>query len=54
MAKKAGARQVIKMKSTESPFVYTTQKNKKNSTERLELKKYDPVLRKKVVFREAK
>ncbi|MEM8628486.1 MAG: 50S ribosomal protein L33 [Chlamydiota bacterium] len=54
MAKKKGARETIKLKSTESAECYSTQKNKRNTTERLELKKYDKTLRKKVVFREAK
>ncbi len=53
MAKKVG-RELIKLKSTESPYMYFTKKNKRTTTERLELKKYDPVLRKHVVFREAK
>lgn len=48
------AREVIKLKSTESTDCYWTTKNKKTSTERLELKKYDRKLRKRVVFKEAK
>lgn len=52
MAKKQ--REVIKLKSTESKSVYWTIKNKKNTTSRIELKKYDPSLRKHVVFKEAK
>lgn len=51
MAKK---REVIKMKSTESTQMYSTSKNPKNKTGRLELKKYDKVLRKHVIFKEAK
>lgn len=47
-------REVIKLKSTESTSVYWTTKNKKNSTGRLERKKYDPRLRKHVLFKEAK
>lgn len=35
-------------------FFYTTTKNKKNTTGKLELKKYDPVVRKHVVFKESK
>jgi len=35
-------------------FFYTTDKNKKNTPDKLEFKKYDPVVRKHVVFREAK
>jgi large subunit ribosomal protein L33 len=49
-----GAREVIKLKSTESTSTYWTTKNKKTKTERLELKKYDRKLRKHVVFKEAK
>ena len=51
---KASQRVVIKLKSTESPYVYTTQKNKHNSTDRLEMKKFDPVIRKHVTFKESK
>jgi large subunit ribosomal protein L33 len=53
MAKK-GARETIKMKSTESPTCYWTTKNKRNTTQRLELKKFDKVLKKHVIFKEAK
>lgn len=54
MAKK-GAREVVKMVSTaKTGFFYTTQKNRKNSTEKLELKKYDPKAKKHVVFKEGK
>jgi large subunit ribosomal protein L33 len=42
------------MRSSESHYVYMTSKNKRNNTERLELKKYDPVVRKHVVFKEKK
>lgn len=48
------ARENIKLKSTESNEVYWTTKNKVNTTERLELKKYDRTLRKHVIFKEAK
>jgi large subunit ribosomal protein L33 len=47
-------REIIKLKSTESPEVYWTIKNKATKTQRLELKKYDKRLRKHVVFKEAK
>ncbi|NLO81179.1 MAG: 50S ribosomal protein L33 [Xanthomonadaceae bacterium] len=33
---------------------YTTTKNKKNTPDKLEFKKYDPVVRKHVIYREAK
>lgn len=53
-SKKKGARIVIKMKSTESGFQYVTSKSRRNDPQRLELKKYDPFLRKHVLFRETK
>ncbi len=49
-----GARENIKLKSTESTEVYWTTKNKRTSTERLELKKYDRKLKRHVIFKEAK
>jgi len=54
MAKKSGARETVKLKSTESPHMYTTKKNKRNNPNRMEIKKYDPVVRKHVVYRETK
>ena len=33
---------------------YTTDKNKKNMTGKMEIKKYDPVIRKHVIYKEAK
>ncbi|MBP6892509.1 50S ribosomal protein L33 [Candidatus Babeliales bacterium] len=53
MAKK-GNRQIIKLKSSQSPHVYSTYKNKKNDPERIEMKKYDPVVRKHVMYKEEK
>jgi len=35
-------------------FFYVTKKNPRNQTEKLALKKYDPVARKHVEFKEAK
>jgi len=49
-----GAREPIRLQSTESSDCYWTIKNKRNTTKRLELKKYDATLRKHVVFKEAK
>jgi len=55
MAKRDDIRPVITLRSTEGTGVsYTTKKNRRNTTGRLELKKYDPVLRKHVVFRETR
>ena len=47
-------REIIKLKSTESPEVYWAKRNKKTKTERLALKKYDKRLKRHVVFKEAK
>ena len=55
MASKSNVkRPIIKLRSTEgSGFVYVTKKkNKINDRERLELKKFDPVLRRHVMFKE--
>jgi large subunit ribosomal protein L33 len=54
MAKK-GAREKIKLESSAGTgFFYTTTKNKTNSPDKLEVKKYDPVARKHVAFKETK
>ena len=53
MAKSSDKRPIIKMRSTAGTgFTYTTRKNKTNTRERLELMKYDPVVRKHVAFKE--
>jgi large subunit ribosomal protein L33 len=48
-------RDKIRMNSTAGTgHFYTTDKNKRNTPDKLEMKKYDPVVRKHVVFKEAK
>lgn len=49
-----GNREMITLECTEAPGTsrYTTYKNKRNKPERLELKKYNPTLRKHTVHRE--
>jgi large subunit ribosomal protein L33 len=55
MAKaKKGDRVVVKLRSTESAHFYTTEKNKRNDPARLELMKYDPTIRRHVMFRETR
>jgi large subunit ribosomal protein L33 len=54
MASKKGNRIVIKLKSSESGHTYTTMKNRRNDPSRIELKKYDPIVRKHVTYRETK
>lgn len=52
--KKKDIRIVIKLKSTESDHVYYTEKNRRNDPARLELRKYDPILKKHVLYKETK
>lgn len=56
MAKAKGVRIQVTLECTEAPGTsrYTTTKNRRNTTERLELKKYNPKLRKHTVHREIK
>jgi len=54
MAKK-GKREKIKLESSAGTgHFYTTVKNKQNTAGKLELKKYDPVVRKHVPYKETK
>ncbi|MEI6145432.1 MAG: 50S ribosomal protein L33 [Methylococcales bacterium] len=48
-------RDKIKLISTEGTgHFYTTTKNKRTMPEKMEIKKFDPVLRKHVIYKEAK
>jgi large subunit ribosomal protein L33 len=40
--------------SADTGFYYVTKKNPRAKTEKLELKKYDPIARKHVLFKESK
>jgi large subunit ribosomal protein L33 len=52
---KDGPRIKILLRSEEGTGVtYATTKNRRNTTAKLELRKYDPVLRRHVIFREIK
>jgi len=53
-SKKKGNRILIKLQSPESGHIYYTEKNRKNDPQRLELRKYDPLVRKYVLYRETK
>ena len=49
------ARDKIKLVSTaDTGYFYTTTKNKRTMPDKMEIKKFDPVVRKHVVFKEAK
>lgn len=47
-------REKIKLISTESSHFYTTMKNKRNTPDKLRRKKYDPIVRKHVMYEEGK
>ncbi len=48
-------REKIKLESTGGTgHFYTTTKNKRTKPEKMEIKKYDPVLRKHVIYKETK
>ena len=56
MAKGKDVRIQVILECTEAPGTsrYSTKKNRRNTTARLELKKYNPVLRKHTVHKEVK
>ena len=56
MAKKTKAgRELIRLVSTAGTgYFYTTSKNRKRTPDKLRFKKYDPVIRKHVEFKESK
>ena len=45
---------MLKLKSTKSKHVMWTRKNKKKVERKIELVKFDPTLRKRVVYKETK
>jgi large subunit ribosomal protein L33 len=53
MAKRNDVRPIIKLRSTAGTgFTYVTRKNRRNDPDRLTMRKYDPVVRQHVDFRE--
>ena len=53
MAKQQDVRPIIKLRSTAGTgYTYVTKKNRRYDPDRIVLKKYDPVVRKHVEFRE--
>lgn len=53
MASRVDLRPIIKLRSTAGTgYTYATRKNRRNDPERLVLKKFDPVVRRHVDFRE--
>jgi large subunit ribosomal protein L33 len=46
-------RPIVKLRSTaDTGYTYVTRKNRRNDPDRLRLRKYDPVIRRHVEFRE--
>ncbi len=55
MAKAKNIRQIITLESTAGTgYRYSTMKNKRNHPNRIEFKKFDPIIRKHVIFKETK
>lgn len=53
MAKHNDVRPIIKLRSTAGTgFTYVTRKNRRNDPDRIVMRKYDPVVRQHVDFRE--
>ncbi len=53
MAKPATV-QIRLVSTADTGYFYITKKNPRNLTEKLQVRKYDPVVRKHVLFKEAK
>ncbi len=53
MARSTELRPIVKLRSTAGTgFTYVTRKNRRNDPERMVIRKYDPVVRRHVDFRE--
>jgi large subunit ribosomal protein L33 len=53
-SKKKDVRLLVRLKSTESGHLYYTEKNRRNHPGRLELRRYDPIVRRHVMYKESK
>jgi len=56
MAKKKGTRSIITLehRSDKGTYRYITQKNKRNTPDRIEIRKYSPVTKRHEIFKEIK
>ncbi|NKF24568.1 50S ribosomal protein L33 [Solimonas marina] len=52
--KKKDVEKIRLVSTADTGYFYTTTKNRKNTPDKFEFKKYDPVARKHVAFKEAK
>ncbi len=54
-AKRTELRPVVKLRSTAGTgYTYVTRKNRRNDPERMMLRKYDPIVRRHVEFKETR
>ena len=51
---KTNSIQIKLVSSADTGYYYVTKKNPRNSTEKFKFRKFDPVVRKHVIFKEAK
>ena len=51
---KDGPRIKILLRSSESAYTYASTKNRRNTSQKIELRKYDPVVRRHVLFKESR
>ncbi|WP_125777014.1 50S ribosomal protein L33 [Antribacter gilvus] len=55
MASKTGLRPIVTLRSTAGTgFTYVTRKNRRNDPDRLVVRKYDPLVKQHVEFRETR
>lgn len=55
MPKKNDLRPLVRLRSTAGTgYTYVTRKNRRNDPDRISLRKYDPVIRRHVEFKEAR
>jgi large subunit ribosomal protein L33 len=54
MARKGGRDKIKLISTAGTGHFYTTTKNKKNQPGKMEIKKYDPKIRKHVIYKEGK
>ena len=54
MARKKEVEKIKLVSTADTGYYYTTTKNRKNTPDKFEFKKYDPVVRKHVAFKESK
>jgi large subunit ribosomal protein L33 len=54
VAKRRSDRILIRLRSSESGHVHHTEKNRRSDAGRLELRRYDPLLRRHALYRETR